>query len=124
MVVHPDFFLDPTEDGDLRELRSCWSRGTLKDANDTEYLVVEISPPIIGQGYGLGDKDISLVLLSPRHQGHSLFPVTAWPEFVYVARLVDESALASGTATDEQVELILWGVLHRSRAAAEAAAKR
>lgn len=124
MATRPDFYLDPTENGDLRELRSCWRRGTLKDTRGTEYLVVEISPPIIGQGYGLGEKDISRVLLSPRHQGHSLFPITSWPEFVYVTRLVDESALASGTATDNQVEMILWGVLYSSRAAAEAATNR
>lgn len=121
MITRPDFYLDLTEEGDLRELRSCWSRGTVKDAGGKDYLVVEILPPIIGQKYGLGDKDISRVLLSPRHQGHSLFPITGWPEFVYVARLVDESALASGTVTDDQVELILWGILHRSEADAEAA---
>jgi hypothetical protein len=121
MDVRPDFFLDPTEDGNLRELRACWVRGRLKDDRGTEYLVVAIAPPLVGQEYGLGGEDISSVLLSPRHKGHSLFPITAWPEFVYVARFLDEPIPVSATVTDDQVELILWGVLHRTKTEAEAA---
>ena len=124
MITNPDFFLNTTENGDLRELRACWRRGTLKDTRGTQYLVVEILPPFVGQTYGFGGEDLSRILLSPRHQRHSLFPISVWPEYVYVAALVDEAPLASGTATDEQVRLILWGTLYRTQTDAEAALKR
>ena len=84
-------------------------------------MVVASAPPLVGQEYGLGGEDISSVLLSPRHKGHSLFPITAWPEFVFVARFLDEPIPVSGMVADDQVELILWGVLHRTKAEAEAA---
>lgn len=119
MTTRPDFFLDPTEDGDKREIRSCWARGRIRDTRGVEYLVAEISPPILGQKHGLGDRDISRVLLSPRLQGHGLFPITQWPEYVYVARVLDESALSSGIVLPDQIELIRWGIVHRVAADAE-----
>ena len=116
MNPEPDFFLDPTEDGNPNELRACWVKGRLRDAYRDDYMLVNIDPPLPGQRFGLGDKDLKQVLLATRHQGHTLFPITEWPVFVYVIRILDESILLSKNFSSNQVEMILWGILHRSNA--------
>ncbi len=115
MATSPDFFLDPTDDGDNRELRACWIQGRLRDSSRDDYMLVSIEPPLIGQPYGLGDRDIARVLLSTRHEGKTLFPVTEWPAFVYVIRIVDEAILETRTFSSDQVQMIRWGVLHKER---------
>lgn len=118
MASSPDFFLDLTEAANLAELRACYARDRLKDNSRDDYMLVNVDPPIFGQKYGMGGKEISHVLLATRHRGYTLFPVTEWPAFVYVTRILDESILATKSFTANQVELISWGVLYRSEAEA------
>lgn len=112
--MEADFFLNPTDSGDLSELRACFVKGRLKDAFRDDYMLVEITPPIIGQKYGLGGRDISQVILATRHKGYTLFPVTEWPAFVYIIRILDENILTTMQFSANQVEMILWGVIHKS----------
>lgn len=77
-------------------------------------MLVEIDPPVIGQYYGLGGKDITNLILSARHEGFSLFPVKEWPCHVYVARILDDAITTTLTFTRDQVEVIAWGVIFRS----------
>lgn len=114
------FFLHTKENSDLTELQACWELARLKDNFRNDYMLVKIDPPIIGQPYGLGDKNINTVILATRHKGYTLFPVTKWPAFVYVIRILDESIISTGRFVTEQVEMILWGVLYRTRSEAEA----
>jgi len=72
-------------------------------------MVVHIDPPLIGQYFGCGDRDVTCLLLSSRHQGFTLYPVTAWPTHVYVARIVDPRIIDHGSFDPSQVELIAWG---------------
>ena len=122
MVDSPDFFLDPTDGGDQRDLgspeaqlRACWAQGRLRTSSRDDWMLVRIEPPLIGQPYGLGDRDLERVLLATRHAGTTLFPVTEWPAFVYILRIVDDTILETKTFSPDQVQLIRWGVLHRGR---------
>ena len=97
MAPNPDFFLDPTDGGNQRDLgspeaevRACWVQGRLRNSGRDDFALVLIEPPLIGQPYGLGDRDIDRVLLATRHAGRTLFPVTEWPALVYVIRVLDE----------------------------------
>ena len=116
MAPSPDFFLDPTEDGDSRELRACWICGRLRDSIRDDYMLVSIEPPLIGQAFGLGGVNIARVLLATRHVGKTLFPITEWPAFVYVIRLLDETIIEKRTFSADQVEMIRWGTLHQKKA--------
>jgi len=115
MVAPPDFFLDATETGDPRELRACWLEGRLRDSSRDDYMLVRIDPPLIGQPYGLGDRDIERVLLATRHAGRTLFPVTEWPAFVYVLRVLDDTVLKTKMFSANHVQMIRWAILHKER---------
>jgi hypothetical protein len=80
-----------------------------------DFALVLIEPPLIGQPYGLGDRNFDRVLLATRHAGRALFPVTEWPALVYVIRVLDESILETKTFSSDQVQVIRWGVLHKDR---------
>jgi len=114
-MTAPDFFLDPTDSGDPRELRACWIEDRLRDSSRDDYLLVRIDPPLIGQQYGMGDRDVERVLLATRHVGKTLFPVTEWPAFVYVLRVLDDAILKQKMLSSNQVQMIRWGVLHKER---------
>jgi hypothetical protein len=118
----PDFFLDPTDGGNQRyfgspeaDLRACWVKGRLRDSRRDDFALVLIEPPLIGQPYGLGDRDIDTVLLATRHVGRTLFPVTEWPAFVYVIRILDGSILETKTFSSDQVQMIRWAILYKDR---------
>lgn len=116
MVEDPDFFLSAAgENDDLHDPRACWRRQRLRDNVRDDYLLVEIAPPISGQKYGLGDKDIAELILATRHQGVTLFPVTEWPAHVYVFRILDKAFLKQAVFGAHQVEMIAWGMIFRSR---------
>lgn len=78
-------------------------------------MLIEIEPPLIGQGFGLGGADITRLIISTRHQGETLFPITAWPTSVYVARILDENVIKVRAFGREQVELIAWAMIFGTR---------
>jgi hypothetical protein len=95
----------------LARPRACRNLGRLSDHLRDDYMVVEISPPLIGQPFGLGGQDICRLVLATRHQGHTLFPIDEWPAHVYVTRLRDGEVAVPGFVAPEQIELIAWGQL-------------
>src|SRR5574338_22786 len=114
MAQDPDFALCTEGRDDLSYPRACWRRKRLRDSIRDDYLVVDIAPPLIGQRYGLGDKDITQIILATRHRGVTLFPVTEWPAHVYVYRVLDEAILGREDFDEHQVEMITWGTIFRS----------
>lgn len=110
--ISAEFYLR-LEEGE-GEPRACWCKRRLRDARRDDWMLVAIEPPVIGQPYGLGGKDIYYLLLATRHQGQTLFPVSEWPAHVYVVRLLDNSTLDQQEFDHAKTELIDWGVLHRT----------
>lgn len=110
MIQDPDFFLCAKgEHDDLSDPCACWRCKRLRDNIRDDYLVVDIEPPIIGQRYGPGDKDITQIILATRHEGVTLFPITEWPAHVYVCRILDDAILSQDVFEEHQVEMITWG---------------
>ena len=114
MVQDPDFALCTEGRDDLSYPRGCWQRKRLRDNIRDDYLLVDIAPPITGQRYGLGNNDITQLILATRHQGVTLFPVNEWPAHVYVYRILNEAILRQKTFQAHQVEMITWGIIFRS----------
>ena len=111
MFNKPDFFLSSTEGYGLENPRACYRIRKLDGREEDAYLLVKIEPVLIGQKYGLGDKDIDTIILATRHKGTSLFPITEYPLSVHVARLLcdisDKDALS-----EKDIELIGWGEIY------------
>jgi hypothetical protein len=121
----PDFFMSTAgEYSPLAAPRACWQRARLRDAVRDDYMLVEIEPALKDRRFGLGATDITRLLLSTRHRGQTLFPVSEWPSSVYVTRIVDDTVLDTGMFTPGQVELIAWGALFRTREEAWDLARR
>jgi hypothetical protein len=125
MEKKPNFFLSAAgENEGLTSPRACWEKGRLKDQVRDDHMLVEIEPPLIGQNYGLGSKDITNLILSARHAGSSVFQVKEWPCHIYVARILDDTITKTLTFTRNQVEIIAWGMLFRTLDEATAHAKK
>ena len=119
-----DFFLSSAgEYGPLSQPRACWTKARLRDPVRDDYVLVEIEPVLLGQSFGLGGRNISRLILSTRHQGYTLCPVTEWPSHVYVSCILDESILETLFFTKEQVELIAWAIIFRTMEEATAYAR-
>lgn len=112
MYKSPDFFMSTA--GEYRPLadpRACRKISRLRDAVRDDYMLIEIEPVLNGQQFGLGATEIKTLLISTRIEGQTLFPISQWPAYVYVARILDDAFLISGEFTSHQVELIAWGAL-------------
>ncbi len=106
----------------LSKPRACAFVRRMRDVNRDDYMLVRIDPPLIGQSFGLGGKDITELLIATRHQGFSLFPTRCEPMEVYVARVVDPKVLEADSFSREQVQLIAWGTVFRTLSEASARA--
>lgn len=110
-----DFYLTSSEGYGLEEIRSCFKVRRLLGSRLDGYMLCDIIPPIIGQPFGLGAKNIAQVVFASRHGGYSIFSIQEWPMYVHVARpLSDLSEKFSITETD--LQLIGWGELFKMRA--------
>jgi hypothetical protein len=110
----PDFYLASREGYDMVKPRRCWRVKRLTTDLRNDLLLVRIDPPLIGQNYGLGSKDIEQVLVATRHQSASLFPVKEWPVFVHVARPLIDNPQNRDNLKDAEFESIAWAELYRS----------
>jgi hypothetical protein len=120
----PDFFLGSSEHrGDWARARACRLTRRLRMADGRECVLVEIDPPVIGQPFGLGDQDISDLVLVPRQRGGAFAPLGDHPVAVLAYRILSPGGLAGGVVQDSDVELIAWCELYTSLEAAEQAAR-
>jgi hypothetical protein len=119
-MVHPDFFLASSEGYGLEEPRKSYRLRRIAGRSGDDYLLVRVDPPISGQRYGLGGQNIDRVVLATRHEGESLFPISSWPVFVHVARLLREPKHGD-TLTREDLEEIGWAELYQTEEAARKA---
>ena len=110
----PDFYLASSEGYNMEEPRRCWRVRRVATPGRDDFLLVKIDPPLIGQNYGLGDRDVDLVLIATRHVGSSLFPINEWPIFVHVARPLIENPELHDRLRDDQFQLIAWAALYQT----------
>lgn len=98
----------------MEKPRCCWRIKRLASGQRDDLLLVRIEPPLLGQKYGLGGRDIELVLLAPRHKGDSLFPISQWPVDVHVARSLVEDPEALENIDPKDMKVIAWAELYRT----------
>ena len=100
-------------DSDLAAPRTCRLLARVSAVERDDYWLAEIDPPLRGQAFGLGGRDISEVIIATRLKGHSLFDNSDAPIPVYVARITDPSVVVNKKIMPGQIELILWGAVRQ-----------
>jgi len=108
----PDFFLASSEGYGLEEPRRCWRVKRVATDKRDDLLLVTIDPPLLGQDYGQGSRDLDLVLVATRHEGASLFPVNEWPVFVHVVRPLITNPQDRDMFRKGEYESIAWAELY------------
>ena len=111
----PTFYLVSGERSDPVQPTACWPIRRLSDHFRDDYMAVRIDPAIAGQKYGLGFSEIEYLVLSTRLAGTTLYPISEWPCHVYVMRVVNDSILATDELGKDDVELIGWGTIHKTK---------
>jgi hypothetical protein len=109
-----DFFLASSEGYRLEEPRSCKRVKRLRSDSRDDLLLVRVEPPLIGQPYGLGARDLDTLLIATRHEGDSLFPIKSWPVSVHVARLLIQNPEQRELIHDNEFESIAWAELYQT----------
>lgn len=80
--------------------------------------VASLSPGVIGQDFNRAS-DIETVILSPRHEGVSFDPVSEFPCFIFIAIPHEGLEDLQSPVRSDDLEIIGWGELYRTRGAAE-----
>ena len=121
----PDFFMSAAGEYEpLAAPRACWEKGRLRDVARDDCMLIDVEPGLAGQRFGLGSVEIAQLIISARHRGSTLYPISEWPLFVYVARILDATIIGSSSFARDQVEIIAWGALFRTRQEAANHAQR
>ena len=115
--VSPDFYLALT-DGTGQDIpRACWRLSPLKADTGKELLLVHLAPPLIHRNLPVDD-----VVLAALHVGRSVLTITEWPMHVHVAIRrcgpTDDCGARHDVVSVNELEVILWGALYSTEAAA------
>lgn len=112
----PDFFLYSNDYDNLHDtVRNCFKRKHLYGGHVDGYMLCDIDPPLIGQPYGLGSKDITQIIIAARHKDTSLFPITEPIVYVYVMRPLVSGIESKDTIEQSDVDLIAWGEIYQHK---------
>lgn len=114
-MMDADFYLASNGYRDFEEPRRCVFVRRMSFGQRTDGMLLEIEPPLIGQKYGLGARDIHLLIVAPRHVGVTIFPLSTSPLSVFVMRSLVEDVTARAHVDLNEVELIAWADLYLAK---------
>ena len=112
-----EFYLASAEGYEMESPRRCKVVKRLRGEERLDYLLISIDPPLPGQAFGLGARDLDQVVVATRHRGESLFPIKRWPVFVHVARLLVPYQ-GQNVVRDDEIESFAWAELYPTEEAA------
>ncbi len=112
------YYLSSLDSSRFEPVRECKFVGQTALENGRVCAIATLNPPVNGQDFDVG-ADIDTVVLAPRHAGATLFPVNEFPCFVHIARPLRGGVRDLQRLTVQDVEVIGWGELYRSRSDAE-----
>ena len=111
--TRPDFYLSSSEGYGLETPRACRCIRRMSLGDRANLMLVEISPALPVQTSGSGGRDVTLLLLAPRHAGRTLWPINEWPMHVHVVLpLIDDPAQRDRVEPDE-VRHLAWAELNK-----------
>lgn len=108
------FVMASTESSSFAEPRSCRVVAELKSESRDDLVLIEIEPPVIGQGFGLGGEDIHRVVIASRLVGRTLAKMeSCWPVQVYVL-LMAKHLEDQTNIRDDELSLVAWAEVYPS----------
>jgi len=108
------YFLSSLDNTRFTQTRECTFEKRLRFNTGKDCALVKLVPPVVGQDFGL-PADIDLFVIAARHQGQELFPITTFPCSVHIARPLIEDIGVREVITKEDLEVIAWGDLYKTR---------
>jgi len=120
----PNYYLASTEGYNLEDPHKVFVLKQLRGMHRDDYHLVSIDPPIIGQKYGLGGKDITEVILASRLEGDTLSIINNYPMAVYVFLPLKDIIINSDELKDDDIELIAWAEIYQNEEGARKATQR
>jgi hypothetical protein len=109
----PDFYLAYGDGYKFETPFMCFKRKKLYGQNPQVYMLCDINPPMIGQRYGLGRKDIHQIVLFARHVGASLFDVKTWPVYVHLFRSLCDNLDSVDYVDKSNIQSMIWGEIYK-----------
>jgi hypothetical protein len=109
---YSEMYLASTESEEFRKPRRIVPVKRVRGAVRDDYLLVEVSPPVIGQAHGMGGADIDLLILATRTKDNSLFPIGHWPIDVHIAIPKLSDPRHCDVFRSDQLDHVAWGTLY------------
>jgi hypothetical protein len=115
MLEFEEFFLGSTEGPRRGQPWKCHLLGVAV-WNEFNVLHVSVSPDISPGIYSGNRSKIALreLVLTPRFQGDSLSPISAWPMFVYIFTIKQDHFKQTGRIENQDLRLVDRGVVART----------
>jgi hypothetical protein len=111
-------YLSSLDSARFKPVRECRFERLLTFDTGKVAAVARLSPGVLGQDFNRAS-DIGTVVLSPRHEGVSLDPVSEFPCFVFIASPRDGYQPLVSPVRSDDLEIIGWGELYRTHEDAE-----
>lgn len=111
------YYLSSLDSARFEPVRECRFERVLLFDSGKPAVEVRLSPTVIGQEFNR-PSDIETVILTSRHEGASINPVSEFPCFVFITIPRKHDVLQSPIRSDD-LEIIGWGELYRTRKDAE-----
>ena len=108
------YYLCSLESRRLSDPRECEFLRELRFKTGKECVLARLSPGINGEEFGIAG-DIETVILAARYEGESPTSIKEYPFFVFVAISRVEHVEKNEEIEVNDVEIIAWGELYRSR---------
>lgn len=112
------YYLSSLESTRFEPVRECRVERVLTFDSGKVAVEAHLSPSVIGQDFNRAS-DIETVILSARHEDASIDPVNEFPCFVFITIPGHEHEVLQSPIRSDDLEIIGWGELYRTRSDAE-----
>lgn len=107
------YYLSSLESYAFEEPRVCRYMQSLVFENGKKAALVQVDPPVIGQQFGYS-RDLDRLILTPRHEVGSIFPIAKFPCFVFITVLSDQNKDLERPIAKSDLHILAWGELYKS----------
>jgi len=112
------YYLSSLDGHRFKPVRECQFGRLLSFDSGKVAVEARLSPAVIGQDFNRAS-DIETVVLTPRHEGVSIDPVSDFPCFVFIAVPRGAHDVLQTPIRSDDLEIIGWGELYRTAENAE-----
>lgn len=103
-----DFYLAPYDPDSAFLPKSCIIERRLIAEGRDDFLLVKVIPSFQIRNRTI---DVDEVVLAPRFQGDTLFPINTWPLHVHVCFILNQDNIRDGEVSARDLKIQYWGIL-------------